>query len=127
MLLATKFLAPVPRQGYLRRERLYRCLDGACSTPVTVVCAPAGFVKSALLAGWLSELEAPWGWLSIDAQDNDGAGCGPTSSLPSSAWRAPSVADRSADAAHAHMAAALRTAAAVGMYQTVIKAGPGVA
>jgi LuxR family transcriptional regulator, maltose regulon positive regulatory protein len=71
VLLATKFLPPVPRPGYVRRERLHRRLAEASSTPVTLVSAPAGFGKTTLLAGWLSELEAPWSWLSIDGQDND--------------------------------------------------------
>ncbi|MET0324465.1 MAG: LuxR C-terminal-related transcriptional regulator [Ilumatobacteraceae bacterium] len=71
VLLATRFLPPVPNRGHLRRDRLHRTLARASSTPITVLSAPAGFGKSSLLAAWLTEIDEPWAWLSIDGQDND--------------------------------------------------------
>ena len=71
-LLATKFLPPRPRHNQVRRDRLHRSLSRAASTPVTLVSAPAGFGKTALLAEWLNELpDGRWAWLSIDRGDND--------------------------------------------------------
>src|SRR3954469_13713412 len=71
MLSATKFLPPVLRQGYLRRERLHRHMAQASLTPITLLSAPAGFGKTTVLAEWLSDLEGSWAWISIDGQDND--------------------------------------------------------
>jgi LuxR family transcriptional regulator, maltose regulon positive regulatory protein len=40
--------------------------------PVTLVCAPAGFGKTSLLAGWAAQLPADAvAWLSLDRHDND--------------------------------------------------------
>ena len=61
--------APSPRD--LRRDRLFEVLvrDPA---PVTLVSAPAGFGKTALLAGWATQLaDAEVAWLSLDRHDND--------------------------------------------------------
>jgi LuxR family transcriptional regulator, maltose regulon positive regulatory protein len=55
----------------LRRDRLVDILrlDPA---PVTLVCAPAGFGKTSLLAGWVAQSpEAMVSWLSLDRHDND--------------------------------------------------------
>ena len=43
----------------------------AASTPITLLSAPAGFGKTSLLAGWVTDLDAPWAWMSIDDRDND--------------------------------------------------------
>src|SRR3954451_13229806 len=72
MLLAPKFLPPRPRASYVRRDRLHDCLSRASSTPLTLVSAPAGCGKTALVAAWLTDLPAErWAWLSLDARDND--------------------------------------------------------
>jgi LuxR family transcriptional regulator, maltose regulon positive regulatory protein len=72
VLLAPKFLRPVPRDSYVRRNRLHECLSRASSTPVTLVSAPAGCGKTALVAAWLTDLPAErWTWLSLDSRDND--------------------------------------------------------
>ena len=71
-LLAPKFLRPVPRHGYVPRERLNERLSRATSTQVTLVSAPAGCGKTALVAAWLADLPAArWSWLSLDPRDND--------------------------------------------------------
>ena len=57
----------------LPRDRLIDllCVDPA---PVTSVCAPAGFGKTSLLAGWVARSQGlPVAWLSLDRHDNDPA------------------------------------------------------
>ena len=36
-----------------------------------VVCTPAGFGKTTLLAGWAATAKWPVAWLSLDSEDND--------------------------------------------------------
>ena len=40
---------------------------------ITLVCAPPGFGKTALLADWSSQRDGPVAWLSLDPGDNDPA------------------------------------------------------
>src|ERR1700728_5142065 len=67
VLLATKLHVPGPRPGFVPRPRLAGALGGG----LVLVCAPAGFGKTALLADWLSSGGRPVAWLSLDAGDND--------------------------------------------------------
>jgi LuxR family maltose regulon positive regulatory protein len=72
-LLATKFSVPRgPRAAVLRR-RLLDVLDTGVRGPLTLVAAPAGAGKSALLSSWIAEGRAPGpvAWLSLDADDAD--------------------------------------------------------
>jgi LuxR family maltose regulon positive regulatory protein len=66
-LLATKLHVPGPRPGFVARPRLMGALGGE----LVLVCAPAGFGKTALLANWLRSDDRPVAWLSLDAGDND--------------------------------------------------------
>jgi LuxR family maltose regulon positive regulatory protein len=67
VLLATKLHVPGPRPGFVPRPRLAGVLGGG----LVLVCAPAGFGKTALLADWLRSGGRPVAWLSLDAGDND--------------------------------------------------------
>ena len=67
VLLATKLHVPGPRPGFVARPRLAGALAGG----LVLVCAPAGFGKTALLADWLRSGGRPVAWLSLDAADND--------------------------------------------------------
>jgi len=67
VLLATKLHVPGPRPGFVPRPRLVGALGGG----LVLVCAPAGFGKTALLADWLRSGDRPVAWLSLDAGDND--------------------------------------------------------
>ena len=67
VLLATKLHVPAPRPGFVPRPRLVGTLGGG----LFLVCAPAGFGKTALLADWLRADGRPVAWLSLDAGDND--------------------------------------------------------
>jgi LuxR family maltose regulon positive regulatory protein len=67
VLLATKLHVPGPRPGFVARPRL----AGALGRGLVLVCAPAGFGKTALLADWVRSSGRPAAWLSLDAGDND--------------------------------------------------------
>ena len=67
VLLATKLHLPGRRPGFVARPRLTEALSGG----LLLVCAPAGFGKTALLADWLRTAGRPVAWLSLDVGDND--------------------------------------------------------
>jgi len=72
-LLTTK-LGPQARGTHsLSRPRLREMLDTTADARLVLLSAPAGFGKSTLLADWLATSELAWGWLSLDAGDNDPA------------------------------------------------------
>jgi LuxR family transcriptional regulator, maltose regulon positive regulatory protein len=73
VLLATKLHLPRTRPGFVARPRLADRLTPAHGRELTLVCAPAGFGKTALLADWASGSGRPVAWLSLDAGDNDPA------------------------------------------------------
>jgi LuxR family maltose regulon positive regulatory protein len=50
LLLATKLFLPQLQPESLPRQRLLDLLDGALAHELTLVCAPAGFGKTTLLA-----------------------------------------------------------------------------
>jgi LuxR family maltose regulon positive regulatory protein len=67
VLLSTKLHAPGARPGFVSRSRLTERLDEALGRGLVLVCAPAGYGKTALLAGWARHRERPVAWLSLDA------------------------------------------------------------
>jgi LuxR family transcriptional regulator, maltose regulon positive regulatory protein len=69
VLLATKLHVPGPRPRFVARPRL----TGKLAPGLVLVCAPAGFGKTTLLADWLRSGGQPVAWLSLDAGDNDPA------------------------------------------------------
>src|SRR5262249_19106606 len=52
---------------------LGEALDEGLARRLILVCAPAGFGKTALLAHWARSGDRPVAWLSLDAADNDPA------------------------------------------------------
>ncbi|HXZ75372.1 MAG TPA: hypothetical protein VEH31_31510, partial [Streptosporangiaceae bacterium] len=73
VLLATKLFVPRPQPGFVSRPRLVAGLDEGLARGLLLVCAPAGFGKTSLLAGWARDGERPVAWLSLDAGDSDPA------------------------------------------------------
>jgi LuxR family maltose regulon positive regulatory protein len=71
VLLATKLHVPRTRPGFVVRPRLVDRLAQALGGELTLVCAPAGFGKTALLADWARRDPRPVAWLSLDEGDND--------------------------------------------------------
>jgi LuxR family transcriptional regulator, maltose regulon positive regulatory protein len=72
-LLATKLHVPRTRPGFVVRLRLADRLAQAHEGQLTLVCAPAGFGKTALLADWARRDPRPVAWLSLYDADNDPA------------------------------------------------------
>ena len=73
VLLATKLHVPGLRPGFVPRPRLVGALSEGLTRQLTLVCAPAGFGKTAVLADWARLVRWPVAWLSLDAGDNDPA------------------------------------------------------
>jgi LuxR family transcriptional regulator, maltose regulon positive regulatory protein len=70
-LLATKLHVPRPRPGFVPRPRLVAALGEGLARRLILVCAPAGFGKTTLLADWAPAGNRPVAWLSLDSADND--------------------------------------------------------
>ena len=65
----TKLQRPRVGRRLIARPRLLEQLDSAQS--LTLVLAPAGGGKTALLSTWLETCNLPHAWLSLDERDND--------------------------------------------------------
>jgi len=72
-LLATKLYLPRPQPGFVPRPRLVQALSQGLARGRVLVCAPAGFGKTSLLADWACSGGRPVAWLGLDAGDNDPA------------------------------------------------------
>ena len=77
-LLATKFFVPATFQTLVARPRLTALLNEGLQRRLTLVCAPAGFGKSTLLAAWVRALPPPpdgpvVAWVSLDEDDDNPA------------------------------------------------------
>jgi LuxR family maltose regulon positive regulatory protein len=72
-LLATKVNLPRTRPDRLARSRLLQRLDEGLGRALMLVCTPAGFGKTTLLADWATSTTMPVAWLSLDPDDNDPA------------------------------------------------------
>src|SRR5262249_8419760 len=72
-LLATQLNVPGWRRGLGPRPRLCEGLDEGLSSGLVLVCAPAGYGKTVLLAEWAQRSQVPAAWLSLDGGDNDPA------------------------------------------------------
>jgi LuxR family transcriptional regulator, maltose regulon positive regulatory protein len=70
-LVATKLHLPRPQPGFVVRPRLLERLAEGSTHGLTLVCAPAGFGKTSLLADWAHRGTLPVAWLSLDPGDND--------------------------------------------------------
>jgi LuxR family maltose regulon positive regulatory protein len=71
VLLATKLHLPSARREAVPRSRLIERLQTGIDRGLVLVCAPAGYGKTALLAQWIDHIGFPAAWLSLDASDND--------------------------------------------------------
>ena len=71
VLLATKLHVPGSQTGLVSRPRLAGQLEEGLGQGLVLVCAPAGYGKTVLLADWVRHGRRPAAWLSLDAGDND--------------------------------------------------------
>jgi LuxR family maltose regulon positive regulatory protein len=73
--LATKLHIPRPRPrpGLVPRPHLLEQLGKGTASALTLVCAPAGFGRTSLLAEWARGRPEPVAWLSLDAGESDPA------------------------------------------------------
>jgi LuxR family maltose regulon positive regulatory protein len=72
-LLATKLHVPRPQPGFVPRPRLVQALSQGLARGRVLICAPAGFGKTSMLADWARSGGRPVAWLGLDAGDNDPA------------------------------------------------------
>ena len=75
-ILRTKLFAPPSRRNLVIRRRLLERLTCALDPDIrlALVCAPAGFGKSTIVAEWLAGLGKPEikaAWLTLDESDNE--------------------------------------------------------
>jgi LuxR family transcriptional regulator, maltose regulon positive regulatory protein len=70
-LLAAKLNVPEIRRDHLDRPRLIEGLNAGMARDVILVCTPAGFGKTTLLADWAARARERVAWLSLDPDDND--------------------------------------------------------
>ncbi|HEY6889141.1 MAG TPA: AAA family ATPase, partial [Solirubrobacter sp.] len=73
VLVATKLHVPDVRAGTVPREELVARLADGAARRLTLVCAPAGWGKTFLLAQWRASADEqrPFAWVSLDAGDDD--------------------------------------------------------
>ncbi len=67
------FRTPRPASSTVTRSRLHHLLDEGITRGLVVVTAPAGAGKSLLLASWAAASPHFLGWLSLEAEDREGA------------------------------------------------------
>jgi LuxR family transcriptional regulator, maltose regulon positive regulatory protein len=70
-LIRTKLYRPRSASDVITRTRLLERLNASLGGEITLVCAPAGFGKSTLLAQWVQKIDCPHAWLSLDEHDNE--------------------------------------------------------
>src|SRR5438445_4831759 len=70
-LMRAKLSRPRSGSDVIFRTRLIERLNAALGGEITLVCAPAGFGKTTLLAQWVQTLDRPSAWLSLDEHDNE--------------------------------------------------------
>lgn len=73
-MLLTKIHIPSPGKNLVHRTELFKLLELGLDRKLTLVSAPAGFGKTALVSDWIYQKQIHAGWFSIDNNDNDSAG-----------------------------------------------------
>ncbi len=71
LFLATKHISPHLRENAVARRALLQRLDESLMSHHLLLCAPAGFGKTTLLAQWLYRCQQQVAWLSLDDSDNN--------------------------------------------------------
>lgn len=71
LLIRSKLRPPRRNSHHLSRPRLIHQLTRGAKGPLTLLSSLAGSGKSTLLSEWLSTVETPSAWLSLNERDND--------------------------------------------------------
>ncbi len=69
-LPTTKLYMPPARPDRVPRPRLTDRLNAGLAGKLTIISAAAGFGKTTLISDWLSGLDRPVAWFSVDGNDN---------------------------------------------------------
>ncbi|HEX9118130.1 MAG TPA: LuxR C-terminal-related transcriptional regulator [Anaerolineae bacterium] len=72
-LILTKLSVPAPRPRTVPRTRVFARLGSESGTALVLVCAPAGYGKTTVLADWariLRQSGTPVAWYALDASDD---------------------------------------------------------
>jgi LuxR family maltose regulon positive regulatory protein len=72
-LVASRLALPSAPKLHVERDRLISCLDRGADQPLTLVSAPAGSGKTALVAAWAARREPRGGavaWITFEAGDD---------------------------------------------------------
>src|SRR5437660_2827618 len=70
-ILATKLYSPPPPVKAVLRPGLVERLNEGLQRKLTLISAPAGFGKTALVSTWLAGSDRQVAWLSLDKGDNE--------------------------------------------------------
>jgi LuxR family maltose regulon positive regulatory protein len=70
-IISTKLAIPAPGADQIARPRLLEQLDQRGHRAVTLVVAPAGYGKTALLGAWAQQSAIPIAWLALDPSDSE--------------------------------------------------------
>jgi LuxR family maltose regulon positive regulatory protein len=70
-LLTTKVFRPTTNYNLLNRPALLAGLSRQPRPRLILICAPAGFGKTAIASAWAEKAETACGWLSLEESDND--------------------------------------------------------
>lgn len=70
-IMRTKLHRPPVDNGFIRRRCLTELLDQNPQETLTVVSAPAGYGKSALISDWVTQQDCASAWVSLDETDGD--------------------------------------------------------
>jgi len=70
-IINTKLHRPPVDRNHVYRPHLITQLNNHHGKPLTLVSAPAGYGKSALISSWLEKYENPGAWLSLSESDSD--------------------------------------------------------
>jgi LuxR family maltose regulon positive regulatory protein len=70
-ILATKYFIPKQHTVLVARPHLVQRSESGTQYKLILVAELAGFGKTTLVSSWVSQIELPVAWVSLDKTDND--------------------------------------------------------